>query len=110
MFDKLIEKVKAEPKKIVFTEGPDARIQETFESIMMRTFLFYYSLLGREGFEQRCNAMLRSLFENTDQAYRKRIAFNCKLNELSISKNLPKFEDLNASGILIKDGAYYFRL
>ena len=28
MFDKLIEKVKAEPKKIVFTEGSDARIQE----------------------------------------------------------------------------------
>ena len=28
MFDKLIEKVKAEPKKIVFTEGTDARIQE----------------------------------------------------------------------------------
>lgn len=28
MFEKLIEKVKAEPKTIVFTEGPDARIQE----------------------------------------------------------------------------------
>ena len=28
MFDKLIEKVKAEPKTIVFTEGSDARIQE----------------------------------------------------------------------------------
>ena len=28
MFDKLIEKVKTEPKTIVFTEGHDARIQE----------------------------------------------------------------------------------
>ena len=27
MFDKLIEKVKAQPKTIVFTEGTDARIQ-----------------------------------------------------------------------------------
>lgn len=26
MFDKLIEKVKAQPKTIVFTEGTDARI------------------------------------------------------------------------------------
>ena len=28
MFDKLIEKIKAEPRTMVFTEGPDARIQE----------------------------------------------------------------------------------
>ena len=28
MFDKLIEILKANPRKIVFTEGPDARILE----------------------------------------------------------------------------------
>ena len=28
MFDKLIETLKANPRKIVFTEGPDARILE----------------------------------------------------------------------------------
>ena len=36
MFDKLIEKVKAEPKKIVFTEGSDARIQEAVAYLMER--------------------------------------------------------------------------
>ncbi len=34
MFDKLIEKVKAEPKTIVFTEGTDARIQEAASRLL----------------------------------------------------------------------------
>ena len=34
MFDKLIEKVKAEPKTIVFTEGSDARIQEAASRLL----------------------------------------------------------------------------
>ncbi len=34
MFDKLIEKVKAQPKTIVFTEGTDARIQEATAKLL----------------------------------------------------------------------------
>ncbi len=34
MFDKLIEKVKAQPKTIVFTEGTDARIQEATSKLL----------------------------------------------------------------------------
>ena len=34
MFDKLIAKVKAEPKTIVFTEGVDARIQEAASKLL----------------------------------------------------------------------------
>lgn len=34
MFDKLIEKVKSEPKTIVFTEGTDARIQEAASKLL----------------------------------------------------------------------------
>ncbi len=34
MFDKLIEKIKAEPKKMVFTEGTDARILEAASKLL----------------------------------------------------------------------------
>ena len=34
MFDTLIEKLKASPKKIVFTEGPDARILEATSRLL----------------------------------------------------------------------------
>ena len=34
MFDKLIEKVKAQPKTIVFTEGTDARILEAASKLL----------------------------------------------------------------------------
>ena len=47
MFDKLIEKVKAEPKTIVFTEGPDARIQEA-AARLLREGLMNVVLVGDE--------------------------------------------------------------
>ena len=39
MFDKLIEKLKADPKKIVFTEGTDARILEAASRLLSGNFL-----------------------------------------------------------------------
>ena len=47
MFDKLIEKVKAEPKTIVFTEGTDARIQEA-ASRLLAEGLMNVVLVGNE--------------------------------------------------------------
>ena len=47
MFDKLIEKVKAEPKKIVFTEGSDARIQEAAARLLAED-LMGVVLVGNE--------------------------------------------------------------
>ena len=47
MFDKLIEKVKAEPKKIVFTEGSDARIQEAAARLLAED-LMGVVLVGKE--------------------------------------------------------------
>ncbi|MDD6161139.1 MAG: phosphate acyltransferase, partial [Oscillospiraceae bacterium] len=39
MFGKLIEKLKAEPKRIVFTEGTDARILEASARLLSGNFL-----------------------------------------------------------------------
>ena len=39
MFDKLIETLKANPRKIVFTEGPDARILEAAAKLKEGGFL-----------------------------------------------------------------------
>ena len=47
MFDKLIEKVKAEPKTIVFTEGSDARIQEATARLLSEG-LMNVVLVGNE--------------------------------------------------------------
>ena len=47
MFDKLIEKVKAQPKTIVFTEGPDARIQEA-AARLLKEGLMNVILVGNE--------------------------------------------------------------
>ena len=47
MFDKLIEKVKAEPRTIVFTEGPDARIQEA-AARLLKEGLMKVVLVGSE--------------------------------------------------------------
>ena len=39
MFDRLIEILKANPRKIVFTEGPDARILEAADRLKKDGFL-----------------------------------------------------------------------
>ena len=39
MFGKLIEKLKADPKRIVFTEGTDARILEASARLLSANFL-----------------------------------------------------------------------
>ena len=39
MFEKLIEILKANPRKIVFTEGPDARILEAADKLKKGGFL-----------------------------------------------------------------------
>ena len=39
MFEFLIEKLKAQPRKIVFTEGTDARILEASDRLLKDSFL-----------------------------------------------------------------------
>lgn len=94
----------------VKVESADARVINSFENIMLRNFMFYVSLLGREEVEKRCNAYLRDMFTNQcDVAIRRLSAFRCRLNELSIADKLPDESDLLASGLIISKGVLQFR-
>ena len=57
MFDKLIEKVKAQPKTIVFTEGTDARIQEAAARLLAE------DLMGVVLVGHVCNAIIVEFFK-----------------------------------------------
>lgn len=95
----------------VKVESPDTRVINSFENIMMRTFIFYVSLLGREELEKRCNAYLHDMFSNeTDVSIRRLVAFRCKLNELSIAHRLPDSSDPDASGLIRSGNILHFRL
>lgn len=53
MFKKLIDILKAHPRKIVFTEGTDPRILEASARLLSGTFLTPM-LVGKEGGSPRC--------------------------------------------------------
>lgn len=63
-------------------ESPEEKVIKSFESIMMRTFLFYYSLVGKEEFEKRANAYLKSLELPDSVSHRRNLAFLNRLNQL----------------------------
>lgn len=69
-------------------KSPEQRIIDSFESICMRNFIFYYSILGRDEVERRINLYLRSLSNVDPVSIRRSYVFNCKLNELQFSSNL----------------------
>ena len=95
----------------VKVESPDTRVINSFENIMMRTFIFYISLLGREELEKRCNAYLSDMFSNeTDVSIRRLGSFRCRLNELSIAGRLPDASDPDASGLIRSGNILHFRL
>ena len=78
---------------------------------MMRTFIFYIFLLGREELEKRCNAYLSDMFSNeTDVSIRRLGSFRCRLNELSIAGRLPDASDPDASGLIRSGNILHFRL
>lgn len=95
--------------KYVQYESPDQRVINSFERVMIRTFLFYYTLVGRQEFEKRCNDYLRSL-ELLDPVSRRRcLAFNCKLNELSIASDLSRSSE-GSPGLWINMDRLQFKL
>jgi hypothetical protein len=45
--------------KYVEYESPDNKLIKSVKSMMMRSIIFYYSLVGRKGFEKDCNDYIR---------------------------------------------------
>lgn len=63
-------------------ESPEEKLCKSFESVMIRSFILWFSLLGREEAEKRCNAYLKSLYLPDPVSDRRKIAFINKLNQL----------------------------
>lgn len=67
----------------VEVETVESRVINSFENIMMRSFIFYFTLLGREEFQCRINAYLNDMFtSHTDVSERRAAAFRCRFNEM----------------------------
>lgn len=67
----------------VEVETVESRVINSFENIMMRSFIFYFTLLGREEFLCRVNAYLSDMFtSHTDVSERRAAAFRCRFNEM----------------------------
>lgn len=95
--------------KYVEYESPDEKLINSFESVMIRTFIFYYTLMGREGVEKACNKYLASLNQTDPVSRRRLLAFYNKLNNLSISGNIPA-DIHSSSGLWNNCGRLYFHL
>lgn len=110
LFDwKDIESRIVQNAKYVEYESPDEKIIKSFESVMIRTFMFYYTLLGREGVEKACNKYLASLNQGDPVSRRRLLAFYNKLNNLSISGNIPS-DARSTSGLWNNCGRLFFHL
>jgi hypothetical protein len=76
-------------QKYVQPTTAEDRIIQSFERTMIRTFLLYYSILGREEVEKRVNMYLRQLEHPDPVSQRRNLAFLSLLNQLSDSIQLP---------------------
>ena len=88
MFDKLIEKVKAQPKTIVFTEGPDARIQEAAERLSKEE-LMKVILVGNEA----------EIKEAADKS-----GFDISLTEIIDPENYDGMEEMVSTMVELRKG------
>lgn len=90
LFDwKDIEKRTVQNANFVEYLDPDQRLIAQVEHTMLRSLMFYISLVGREGFVKACNNYLDNLYLNDPVSGRRYLAFLNRLNQLSISGNLP---------------------
>ena len=55
---------------------------KSFESVMIRSFILYYTLMGREGLQKAVDRYLASLYLPDQVSQRRYLAFLNKLNNL----------------------------
>lgn len=96
--------------KFVELKTPDQQVIDSFESVMMRTCIFYLTLLGREEFVKRCNAYLRNLEKPDSVSWRRNVAFLNRLNQLSCVDKLPDSITQSSGGLYKLSGRLYFSL
>ena len=94
--------------KYVQYESPEEKVIASFKSVMIRTFIFTYSLLGREAFEKMINDYLRGLDLPDPVSHRRSLAFLSRLNEFQ-DFELPT-EAKKAQGLFNFLGRLQFKL
>lgn len=62
-------------------DSAEDRVIKSFKTVMIRNFIYVYSLLGKQGVEDLCNAYLRSLDADDPVSHRRYLAFLNRLNE-----------------------------
>lgn len=77
-----IEKLIVQHFDLVELRTPEEQVQDSFEKVMLRTFMFYYSIFGAAHLQQKCNEYLRSLEGSDPISFRRRLAFLNRLNQL----------------------------
>lgn len=87
-------------------ESPDVKVINRFEQ-NIRSFIFYYSLVGKQRLTECCNQYLRSLEKNDPVSKRRLLAFTNKLNQLSFVHELSGDRDF---GLFNNSGRLYFKL
>lgn len=102
-----LEKRIIQNAKYVQYESSAEKIVKSFESVCIRTFILWYSLVGREAAEKRINEYLRSLDLPDPINQRRNLAF---LNKLNQTPEIIIDFDSSRSGLWSNCGRLYFKL
>lgn len=86
---------------------PEDRVISSFKTVMLRNFMFAYSILGSKGIEKMCNDYLSGLMRSDPTSVRRRLAFYNRLNQLEIAKELSSDR---AEGLWNNSGRLFFKL
>lgn len=103
-----VEKRIVQNAKYVESTSPEEEVIDRFQKVMMRTFILYFSLVGREGLEKACNDYLNSLSGSDPVSQRRYISF---LNKLNLLSDLSLSSDSSPGvGLWNNCGRFAFRL
>lgn len=101
-----VEKRIIQNAKYVEYVSAEERVIKSFESVMIRSFIFWYTLLGREECERRINHYLRQLELPDIVNHRRFLSFLNKLNEFDLT--LP-YDSNSRKGLWINHGRLDFK-
>lgn len=76
-----LEKRIIQNAKYVQSVSPIEDLKKRFETVMIRTFILYYSIFGRERLQEACNEYIRNLFQTDPLSIRR---YRIMLNHMNL--------------------------
>lgn len=77
-----VEKRIIQKASFIQISTPSEEVINRFEKVMLRSFIYYYTLRGANGLQDACNKYLLSLYGDDPVSMRRYSVFFCKLNAL----------------------------